>query len=574
MTWMMHPEPKSTTGKGGKQDHSLNPKKKWRKEGGFDPAVHTPFLGPDSIFSNPKIRVVATCYDSFSSLTFKYPDAALHLSALLSHSIPVFPSVNACKVEASRRNPVEREMVEKAMEVERQGGEGREKEREKRRQKEDEDENYEHAAAAVDDDADPDAPLLFPPFITRRALHGLQADAEKRLHGSQKKKFKAAREKEQEEFKTAVEEMEEASKPTGENPNKRKRQPTAGMIRMKERAAMTDAYLSKLNEFPRTRFHRVIFNFPHTGCGIKDTEQNNAHHRNFLETFFRNIVSNRLVYPVDEHGEIHVTLKKGEPYKSWNIIALSRKVAGLKFKTAVEFYPQLYPGYEHRRTRGFEERQIDLATGAVIGANADIGSGAMTYIFTRERTHMDDEEKKFDAEWIAKYAVQSEQDRIRAELLAECDRIYRETKAKHGETVGPMAAVGGTAAGPIMTERDDDEQAEEEEEDDAADESEEDEENGDEELAAEELAEQESDDGEIHGSADDEDAPEERPSSGDTESTLPTLSLDFAAAFKQHFQSARPPAASASQPAIKKPAPKQLARFPKSQSKQHSVIKK
>ena len=46
---------------------------RWKKEGAFDPAVHVPFLPPNTLFTNPTCRLVATCYDSWKELLFKYP---------------------------------------------------------------------------------------------------------------------------------------------------------------------------------------------------------------------------------------------------------------------------------------------------------------------------------------------------------------------------------------------------------------------------------------------------------------------------------------------------------------------
>ena len=31
---------------------------------------------------------------------------------------------------------------------------------------------------------------------------------------------------------------------------------------------------------------KIVFNFPHTGCGIKDTERNVRHHQEFMGAFF------------------------------------------------------------------------------------------------------------------------------------------------------------------------------------------------------------------------------------------------------------------------------------------------
>ena len=112
-------------------------------------------------------------------------------------------------------------------------------------------------------------------------------------------------------------------------------------------------------------FNHIVFNFPHTGCGIKDTLQNNRHHQRFLTDFFKssipllakssyeegnNMKNNKKLI---ENGQIHITLKKGEPYDSWAVPRVARlAVHGLKLRTQQDFYPELYKGYEHRRTVG------------------------------------------------------------------------------------------------------------------------------------------------------------------------------------------------------------------------------
>ena len=76
----------------------------------------------------------------------------------------------------------------------------------------------------------------------------------------------------------------------------------------------------------RLLFNHIVFNFPHTGCGIKETLQNNRLHQKFLTAFFKSCVPllarnaqdveyDRPNYS-NSNGQIHVTLKKGEPYDS------------------------------------------------------------------------------------------------------------------------------------------------------------------------------------------------------------------------------------------------------------------
>lgn len=152
-------------------------------------------------------------------------------------------------------------------------------------------------------------------------------------------------------------------------------------------------------------FNHIVFNFPHTGCGIKDTLQNNRHHQKFLTAFFKSCVPllarnapdveyDRPNYS-NSNGQIHITLKKGEPYDSWAVPRVARlSVHGLKLRTQQDFYPELYKGYEHRRTvgglvqHGEGGSSNDNSTCNDSGgkmeqlANKDISKiGARTYIF-------------------------------------------------------------------------------------------------------------------------------------------------------------------------------------------------
>ena len=86
-------------------------------------------------------------------------------------------------------------------------------------------------------------------------------------------------------------------------------------------------------------------------------------------------------------GELHVTLKRGAPYEDWKVPNAGR-AAGLSFRTAIEFFPHLYDGYEHRRTSGIggtgsemESQKDGAAAGAVPVAGHTVDN-ALTYVFT------------------------------------------------------------------------------------------------------------------------------------------------------------------------------------------------
>jgi 25S rRNA (uracil2634-N3)-methyltransferase len=176
-------------------------------------------------------------------------------------------------------------------------------------------------------------------------------------------------------------------------------------------------------------FNKIVFNFPHTGCGVKDTMKNNRIHQQFMLKFFdsakhllrppsagttvdiseeteeklptevsgkdrhrwerdnqmKEKKSNQLKDPKQTNrsqglrlSEIHVTLKQGEPYSGWGVPRLAR-TASLRAKSGLDFFPELYPGYEHRRTRGVaRDNPNDFIVKA--GQSKSVGA-AKTYVF-------------------------------------------------------------------------------------------------------------------------------------------------------------------------------------------------
>lgn len=76
-------------------------------------------------------------------------------------------------------------------------------------------------------------------------------------------------------------------------------------------------------------------------------------------------------------GEIHVTLKTCKPYNLWAVKSLVKAKGVLAVKKTAPFYPDDFPGYEHRRTLGFKE-------GLSKGGNAEIlSSEPKRYTFVR-----------------------------------------------------------------------------------------------------------------------------------------------------------------------------------------------
>ena len=106
----------------------------------------------------------------------------------------------------------------------------------------------------------------------------------------------------------------------------------------------------------KNRFSKIIFNFPHVGLGIKDQDRNIKANQELILDFLASastlLQSKR--YGDEFEGEIYITLKTGLPYDLWEVKSLA-KSCGLITVRSFEFNPNDYPGYEHRRTIGFEE---------------------------------------------------------------------------------------------------------------------------------------------------------------------------------------------------------------------------
>lgn len=112
--------------------------------------------------------------------------------------------------------------------------------------------------------------------------------------------------------------------------------------------------------------------FPHLGTGMKDMGRNVKQHQDLLRGFFMSASS--LLSPPPK-GELHVTMKRGEPYDSWQLVTLA-KMCGFRVKHCTPFMQATFPGYAHRRTIG----DLHAGDAAAHEPNAEI-SGARTYVF-------------------------------------------------------------------------------------------------------------------------------------------------------------------------------------------------
>ena len=123
-------------------------------------------------------------------------------------------------------------------------------------------------------------------------------------------------------------------------------------------------------------FERVVFNFPHLGSGMKDQARNIQQHQELLRGTFRAAAA---LLAATGDAELHITLKRGEPYDSWNIVTIA-KMCGYKVRCCTPFRPAAWTGYAHRRSIG-DEHAGSLEAHE---PNAEI-EGAKTYCFVLER---------------------------------------------------------------------------------------------------------------------------------------------------------------------------------------------
>lgn len=138
--------------------------------------------------------------------------------------------------------------------------------------------------------------------------------------------------------------------------------------------------IHKIKEF-KGAFRKIVFNFPHMGSGEKDVEKSVAQHRQLLAAFFASAVK---CLDLNLDCSIHVSLKSGEPYRSWKLVQTARAVCPeLDLLTATPFMIDAFEGYEHRRTAGFNERHSAKDS-------EELEKGAKVYVFRHKRKQEDE----------------------------------------------------------------------------------------------------------------------------------------------------------------------------------------
>lgn len=121
---------------------------------------------------------------------------------------------------------------------------------------------------------------------------------------------------------------------------------------------------------PAKRLNYIMFNFPHTGRGMKDVDRNIRDHQKLVLGYFQNckevfqIVNGDTVSQNDSgyHGllsdsdkqRIILSLFDGEPYISWGVKALARD-AGYRVERSGAMDWAAFSGYHHKRTNGIRD---------------------------------------------------------------------------------------------------------------------------------------------------------------------------------------------------------------------------
>ncbi|KAJ1930250.1 hypothetical protein IWQ60_000494 [Tieghemiomyces parasiticus] len=140
--------------------------------------------------------------------------------------------------------------------------------------------------------------------------------------------------------------------------------------------------LEKCKALRGQRFTHIVFNFPHTGSGIKDMNVNVLGNQKLILGFLTSAVSfltDPERFPDTDlvPGQIHLATKTGMPYDLWRVRDVAHNTGQLVCTKCDLFYPDHFPGYEHRRTLGFQE-------GRSVAQNAEITKAkARLYVFVR-----------------------------------------------------------------------------------------------------------------------------------------------------------------------------------------------
>ncbi|CAE6364403.1 unnamed protein product [Rhizoctonia solani] len=154
------------------------------------------------------------------------------------------------------------------------------------------------------------------------------------------------------------------------------------------------------------KWDKVVWNFPHVGLSITDQDRNIAANQSTLLGFLASVkpylaegavpdrspsVIRKKAKPAEENfsdddeesmmfiqenkhktaGSILITLREQEPYTLWDLSRLAKSPVVTTSRNTLPqpryiqirsftFHPEVYPGYEHRRTAGWDEMESPL----------------------------------------------------------------------------------------------------------------------------------------------------------------------------------------------------------------------
>lgn len=118
----------------------------------------------------------------------------------------------------------------------------------------------------------------------------------------------------------------------------------------------------------RQKLDYIMFNFPHTGRGMKDVDRNIRDHQKLVLGYFKsskqllNLINNEVyndfggyVDPDKVVGlKILLSVFEGEPYISWGVKSLAR-TEGYSVERSGAFDWSAFEGYHHKRTNGVRD---------------------------------------------------------------------------------------------------------------------------------------------------------------------------------------------------------------------------
>lgn len=118
----------------------------------------------------------------------------------------------------------------------------------------------------------------------------------------------------------------------------------------------------------RQKLDYVMFNFPHTGRGMKDVDRNIRDHQKLVLGYFKsskqllNLVNNEVYNDFGGYADpdkvtglkIVLSVFEGEPYISWGIKSLAR-AEGYSVERSGAFDWSAFEGYHHKRTNGIRD---------------------------------------------------------------------------------------------------------------------------------------------------------------------------------------------------------------------------